>query len=299
MKRITLPIVCVMACLAWSCAPVITSNIVHTSQPVGTVDDVVVFQENEFLPGDAEWVGTVDVQGRSTREQLLQITKNEAWKNGARYVKISDLRKTGPNQEILSISSDLYRSDRYDLIEVSRPLETQTEASSTIMISPDKNLYLIAGGNVSMVNSMGVEQNKFGVTLGAGYFVAPKFSIELAGLFQSSSIDGSDVLSSANTYMRGLGAAVVFHQSLKGHLTYIPQVELEYMNYKQSGTTFDFAGIGFSPLSFEYRADYSDWAFQLSLGSLAVVYPLDSRFSGSTVGLSLNSVSFNIVKYFK
>ena len=60
-----------------SCSPKITSNIIHRNHPLESVDQVVMLDEKEPLPADAEWMGSVKapaVSGASEKESNVYLT---------------------------------------------------------------------------------------------------------------------------------------------------------------------------------------------------------------------------------
>lgn len=293
-------VACATAFALVSCSPVVTSNIIHTSQPLESVDDVVVLKDKEPIPDDAEWMGSVRVNGNGSYSKMEEMTRHEAWLNGARYVKIKDYSTNqGVRSDIHVMNSDLYKIDSYD------PALTLMNANNARTPQPeftpadydDSPLYLWGGGELELARANDAGTHSITLSLGAGYSLSHRFSVELGGMYSSSSVDSN---TDVNIICKGLGSSLVFHLPMRGNLQYIPQLEFQYLNYKVESFRFNFAGAVLVPLALQYRADDSMWGFQLSAGEFGVVFPL-----GDTANhikplyvLSLNSISLGIVKYF-
>lgn len=300
MVRPFITVVCAAVWALVSCSPVVTSNIIHTSQPLESVDDVVMLKDKEPVPDDAEWMGSVRVNGNGSYSKMEDMTRREAWLNGARYVRIKDFSTPqGVRSDVHVMNSDLYKIDNYDpsmaLMNANNARSSQPE--STPADYDDSPLYLWGGGELELARANHEGSHSITLDLGAGYSLSPRFSVELGGMYSSSSVDTNTDVS---IICKGIGSSLVFHHPMKGNLQYIPQLQFQYLNYKVESFSFNFAGAVLVPLALQYRADDSMWGFQLSAGDFGVVFPL-----GDTANhikplyvLSLNSISLGIVKYF-
>ena len=94
-----------------SCSPKVTSNFIHKEKPLPSFEDVAVYKEKEPLPDDAEWMGSVQVNGKRSYDNMVEIARFEAWEAGGRYVRIKDYTSSGTRSDIHLLSTDVYRAD--------------------------------------------------------------------------------------------------------------------------------------------------------------------------------------------
>ena len=306
MKSCISLIVCVMAGVLVSCSPKVISNITHTYAPQASVEDVVVLKEKELVPAEAEWMGSTQVNGKGNYNQLLDLTRLEAWKNGAKYVRVKDY-STGTRSDVHVMNSDLFGIDKFDSPNAidSRQSEALPEESTFSLTSDeDSRLYILAGGEAKLSNVNETTVSSFSISLGLGYSLSPKFSCELGAMFSNPTLQNN---SEKRSTCKGLAAALVYHHPMKGNLSYIPQVELDYLNYKIDDYRLGFMSLSINLLAFEYRADDSMWGFRGCLGDFGVAFPVGKKnfdfenFQmglGPIYGFSLNRVSLGIVRYF-
>ena len=73
-----------------SCSPKVTSNIIHSYPQLESPDQMVVFKDKESLPSDADWMGSVKVEGKASYDKMADISRFTAWKAGGSYLKIKD-----------------------------------------------------------------------------------------------------------------------------------------------------------------------------------------------------------------
>lgn len=65
-----------------SCSPKVTSNMIHKYPQQDSLEDVVLFKEKEALPADAEWIGSIGVEGKGNYSEMAEMTRLKAWKEG-------------------------------------------------------------------------------------------------------------------------------------------------------------------------------------------------------------------------
>lgn len=111
MKALTPLFVCVTLWALSSCSPKVTSNVIHRVNPQEYLDDVVLIKENEPLPADAQWMGSIEVKGSANYDKMAEMTRTRAWTDGAKYVKISDFKTDGVRSDIHIMNSNLYWAD--------------------------------------------------------------------------------------------------------------------------------------------------------------------------------------------
>ena len=105
-------LVCVTAWAVSSCSPKVTSNVIRRMDPQPRIEDVVMLKEKEPLPADAQWMGTVEVQGSGNYEKFAEITRTKAWTEGAKYVKVNSYGSPGVRSDIHVMNSSLYWADQ-------------------------------------------------------------------------------------------------------------------------------------------------------------------------------------------
>lgn len=216
-----------------SCSPRITTDLLRTDEPKGSIDDVELLGEKEPVPADAETPVSGSVQ-------------------------------------VPAVSGETGR---------------------------DIDAYLILGGEADFAYSAKSSSSSFVLALGLGFFVTPSLSLELGGSLSSSSIV-SDPDITVNG--KGLSASLAYHRPLARNLYYVPEFEVDYLNYSAEATNLKYMCLALAPLMVEYRADDSMWGFRAGIGELGIAFsvggtaaPLKSLYS-----VNLNSVSFVFVKYF-
>ncbi|MBO6078728.1 MAG: hypothetical protein J6P66_08260 [Bacteroidaceae bacterium] len=281
-----------------SCSPVVTSNIIHRNQPLESVDQVVLLGEKEPLPADAEWMGSVQVNGRGSYNQMIDLTRNEAWKNGAEYVRIKNYSSQELRSDIHIMNSDVYRSDTVDV------LYADTQASGLVQMPAvsgdtgrDSDAYLLLGGEADFAYSAKSSSSSFVLALGVGYFVTPSLSLELGGSYSSTSyVSDPDI----KVIGKSLSASLAYHLPLARNLYYVPEFEVDYLNYSADATDFNFMCLALAPLMVEYRADDSMWGFRAGIGEFGMAFPVAGTAAPlkSLYSVNLNSVSLVFVKYF-
>lgn len=302
MKRYYHFLICGMIWLVSACSPKVTSNVIRNIQPKQSIDDVVVLNEKQVLPVDAEWFGSISVEGKANYNEMEQLTRFNAWKSGADYVKIKSYSTLGARSDIYAMNSDLYRIDTLssiipDFVSINNHL-TSDDLSLTANKKIDSPFYLLASGlaDYSIVNDS--ELKSFLFAFGAGYYFKPRFSFEIGGIISSSSalVSKSDV----KVISKGLAANLSCHLKLKGNLTYIPELEFDYMNYSIESSSFDYVVLSLAPLAFEFRADDSMWGFQAGIGNFGVAYPVGNTGSVNNplYVISFNQISLGIVRHF-
>ena len=94
-----------------SCSPKVTSNIIHSYPQLESPDQMVVFKDKEPLPADADWMGSVKVEGKASYDKMADISRFTAWKAGGNYLKIKDYSASGLRSDIHVMNSDVYRAD--------------------------------------------------------------------------------------------------------------------------------------------------------------------------------------------
>jgi hypothetical protein len=110
--------VCVTVWALSSCSPKVTSNFIHKEKPLPSLEDVAVYKEKEPLPDDAEWMGSVEVNGNRSYDNMVEIARYEAWEAGGRYVKIKDYSSTGARSDVHLLNTDVYRADNIKRVAV-------------------------------------------------------------------------------------------------------------------------------------------------------------------------------------
>lgn len=120
MKRTFIALVFAAGMVLTSCSPKITANFVRTYEPLESVDDVVMFAQDDRLPGDAEWIGSIDVKGQGGYNKLASLTRFRAWESGAKYVKIKKFSSDGVRDDVHVMSSDVYLADnsKYESVDI-------------------------------------------------------------------------------------------------------------------------------------------------------------------------------------
>ena len=113
-----------------SCSPKITSNFTRTYQPQGSVDDVVLLGEKDPRPEDAEWMGAIDIKGKGNYESMAEQARFEAWRAGAKYVKVNKYVSEGVRSDIHVMNSDVFRADTV------RRVSTPIPYANTVAASP-------------------------------------------------------------------------------------------------------------------------------------------------------------------
>lgn len=103
-----------------SCSPRITSNLLRTYEPEGTVNDVVLLGEKEPTPADAEWIGSIEVKGKGSYDSMAQETRLEAWRAGGKFFRVKSFASDGVRSDIHIMNSDIYRLDTVQA--VSKPM---------------------------------------------------------------------------------------------------------------------------------------------------------------------------------
>jgi hypothetical protein len=63
MRKVYFAIVYGVVWVLTSCSPKVTSNMIHKYPQQDSLEDVVLFKEKEALPADAEWIGSIEVEG--------------------------------------------------------------------------------------------------------------------------------------------------------------------------------------------------------------------------------------------
>jgi len=290
MSRFFAIIVCGLLGALCSCSPVVTSNIIHKYPPLKSADDVVALDEKEQVPRDAEWMGSVRVSGSGSYNQMEALTRKEAWKNGARYFKIQDFSTTGVRSDIHVMNSDIYG--------IEAPIITPVNKTESVVVNDkDSRFFLVAGGNVEMARVVNASTNSYIVSLGVGCFLSPRFSCELGGVYSSNYLKVDE-----NVGVRSVGAAMslTYHYPMRGGLSFVPQLELDYQRYRVEDFNADFMIMGVVPLALEYRAEDSMWGFQVGLGELGIAMPVgdtDLDLKALKV-IAVNRVSLGFVRYF-
>jgi len=306
MRKISTIIVCALVCALFSCSPVVTSNITHSYSPLKTVDDVVVLDEKDPVPGDATWMGSVEVKGSGSRNLMMDMTRREAWENGARYVKIKNYTSSMTRSDIHALNSDLYWNDSFndsDAGDVNAVIDQTSDPDIKIADNTNRPLYIIADGQAeySRVNKTG--SGSFTFALGAGYSISPKFSLELGAEFSNMSMQTDE---ESHYTSKGLAASLVYHHRMKGNLYYVPQVEFDYLKFQIEDNSLGFVALGISLLALEYRGKDSMWGIRGSLGEIGIAFPTGDKADlgafqmefGPLYVISLNRVSLGIVRYF-
>ena len=273
-----------------SCSPVVTSNVIHTFPPLKSADDVVMLDKKEYLPDDAEWMGSVQVSGSGGYNQMEALTRKEAWKNGARYFKIRDFSTPGMRSDIHVMNSDIYGIELHAVTPVS-------DTESVTVNDGDSRLYVLAGGNLDAARVSNVATNSYTVSLGVGYFLSPRFSCELGGVYSSTYMQANVEV---GVQSKGVAMSLAYHHPMKGSLSFIPQLEFDYQRFRVEDFKADFMIMAISPLALEYRAEDSMWGFQLGLGELGMALPVgdtDLDLKALKV-IAVNIVSLGFVRYF-
>ena len=273
-----------------SCSPVVTSNVIHTFPPLKSADDVVMLDKKEYLPDDAEWMGSVQVSGSGGYNQMEALTRKEAWKNGARYFKIRDFSTPGMRSDIHVMNSDIYGIELHAVTPVS-------DTESVTVNDGNSRLYVLAGGNLDAARVSNVATNSYTVSLGVGYFLSPRFSCELGGVYSSTYMQANVEV---GVQSKGVAMSLTYHHPMKGSLSFIPQLEFDYQRFRVEDFKADFMIMAISPLALEYRAEDSMWGFQLGLGELGMALPVgdtDLDLKALKV-IAVNIVSLGFVRYF-
>jgi len=104
--------VCVTAWVVSSCSPQVTSNVIRRVNPQPSIEDVVMLQDKEPLPADAQWMGTIEVKGAANYEKMAEVTRTKAWSEGAKYVKVNSFGSPGVRSDIHVMNSNLYLADQ-------------------------------------------------------------------------------------------------------------------------------------------------------------------------------------------
>ena len=102
--------IAVMGAMA-SCSPKVTSNIIHTYPPQKSLEDVVLLNEKDQLPADADWMGGIEVKGKAGYDKMAEMTRFKAWESGGKYVKLKSFGSDGVRSDIHLMRSDVYRAD--------------------------------------------------------------------------------------------------------------------------------------------------------------------------------------------
>lgn len=148
--------VCSVLVLA-SCSPRVTSNIIHKYPKLESLDDVLMLDDKEPLPADAEWMGTVDAKGKVGYDRLAELTRFKAWEEGASYVMVNSYGSDGVRSDVHAMNSSLYRADTVTRVPVA------VEALSN---KPYEDL-AVSGGQ-SLGTSILSKSNSFRVFAGYG-----------------------------------------------------------------------------------------------------------------------------------
>ena len=104
--------VCVAVWAMSSCSPQVTSNVIRRVNPQPSIEDVVMLQDKEPLPADAQWMGTIEVKGTANYEKMAEVTRTKAWSEGAKYVKVNSFGSPGVRSDIHVMNSNLYLADQ-------------------------------------------------------------------------------------------------------------------------------------------------------------------------------------------
>lgn len=110
--------VCVTAWVVSSCSPKVTSNFIHKGKPLPNLEDVAVYKDKEPLPDDAEWMGTVQVNGNRSYDKMVEIARFKAWEAGGRYLQIKGYTSSGVRSDVHLLNTDVYRADNIKRVAV-------------------------------------------------------------------------------------------------------------------------------------------------------------------------------------
>lgn len=120
--------VCVTVWALSSCSPKVTSNFIHKEKPLPSLEDVAVYKEKEPLPDNAEWMGSVQVNGNRSYDNMVEIARFEAWEAGGRYLRIKDFISSGARADVHQLNTDVYRADNINRVAV--PMEVSKSEPS-------------------------------------------------------------------------------------------------------------------------------------------------------------------------
>lgn len=109
-SSVSVIVIALMGAMA-SCSPKVTSNIVHKFPPQESVGDVILLNEKDQLPADADWMGGIEVKGKANYDKMAEMTRFKAWESGGNYVKVKSFGSDGVRSDIRLMRSDVYRAD--------------------------------------------------------------------------------------------------------------------------------------------------------------------------------------------
>lgn len=111
MRKVYFAIVYGVVWVLTSCSPKVTSNMIHKYPQQDSLEDVVLFKEKEALPADAEWIGSIGVEGKGNYSEMAEMTRLKAWKEGGKYVRVRDFGVSSVRSDIHFMNSDVYHQD--------------------------------------------------------------------------------------------------------------------------------------------------------------------------------------------
>ena len=139
-SSVSVIVVALMGAMA-SCSPKVTSNIIHTYPPQESLEDVVVLNEKDQLPADADWMGGIEVKGKAGYDKMAEMTRFEAWESGGKYVKVKSFGSDGVRSDIHLMRSDVYRADTAKVNP--RDVKTIEQAVNPTIGTPGTNAMLL------------------------------------------------------------------------------------------------------------------------------------------------------------
>lgn len=298
MKNAVSIIVCAAICALASCSPKVTSNILRTYPSEKALEDVVVLNEKENVPANAEWIGSIEVRGKANYDRMAELTRFRAWESGAKYVKVNHYGSDGVRSDIHVMSSDAYRidtakhvavpissvNDGYDISGSSNGMNAgsmsndvgQTESNHSFASAFGFRVYSGYGRRLNKINpdlnefeQMHIKRLMNGVVLGA---------------------DGVYYFNSSKTC--GLGLK---YQIMHGSSTDLAEVKLT--NGTVTGQLNDKVNISYVGPIYSMRSLSSNgeniFMFDVGLGLLnykakSTINDLSSSINGWTTGLTLD-----------
>jgi hypothetical protein len=111
MKKFNSLVVCILAGVLASCSPKVSTYMTRSYPAQVDYDNMVVLKDNGPLPDDAQWIGSIEVNGKGSYDRLAEISRYNAWKEGGKYIRIKEFASQGARSDVHVMKSDVYRAD--------------------------------------------------------------------------------------------------------------------------------------------------------------------------------------------
>lgn len=291
---------CLMLCLLSACSPKITSTIVKKQQTLASADKVKVLGEKDSVPAGYGLMGEIEVNGQGKYSDLLDITREEAWKNGGEYIRVKNY-STSVRSDVHDMITDVYGLGYFDLNNVARsssytkPIERVNDSKMEF----ESYLYLNGGSNsfaslITLGGLLGIDMPTYNI--GYGCLFSQKWSCAVGASLSYPSLALIDDLQIVST---GLSVSVARYMKIMGNLYYTPQISVNYWGLTQGDDAYSYLTLGLTPFAFEYQ--YGIIGFQASAGRFGDVSPVISPTNDNNLYLIANfsDISIGIVLYLR